>query len=182
MTKNADSLASPPVYEIFPDISDTNYLQIILIINHSLKTTVLGIVNISESKADFLSKGARKAFSPPHLAILYFVNNRGSCFPTFKKSSYFCLFKFGSVSASLLVTKQYCSITMWWGSESQPSGECSTFAWESWHLLSWLWLRIVAPEPSSGEDCEMAAGPLIDFKNVWLVFQKRLAAIVFWVT
>ena len=67
-------------------------------INWSLKTTALSIVDISECKVDLLSKAVRKIpHTPPHLAILYFVNNGSLFFYLKKKSLYFCHFMFRSV-------------------------------------------------------------------------------------
>lgn len=40
-------------------------------------------------------------------------------------------------------------------------------------------LRIVSRELGSEEDCELAAEPLIDLKNVWHALQNSIAATVF---
>lgn len=104
----------PPVSEISPDDSDTNYsmnryLQIILnklIIPNKLQLEIAaGIVGVSESKADFLSKAVKKAFFPSHLAILYFVNNGGLFFYFKKKVHIFLPFQVW-IRFSLLISGQ----------------------------------------------------------------------------
>lgn len=94
------------------------------------------------------------------------------------KSLYLFHFKFGSVSSSLLIDKQYylspCSEAQRaFSVGSAPPLHENT---DTWFLC--YGLRIVPPDLGT-ENCVVTAGVLIDcFFNVWLAFQKRITVIM----